>query len=216
MELKYYLYCFADLVLIATSFIYGIKFLKKRNFLLGGELLVVTFSATNLLVNALTEIPMYMNVSLFCDAFSRSYGIPIIGIAGLMAVSHRFKPSAFVDVLLFALGLVVTVVVWAGDFMKEPKPYFYLALWSAFSMYLVYFAVRLVRAGEKFQALSVILAMVFAQTIASIYDFYHIPGDDDHVVFYTFALLAWSLLGAAMYHAYCALERTQSRPQTLS
>lgn len=216
MELKYYLYCFADLVLIATSLIYGIKFLKKRNILLGGELLVVTFSATNLLVNALTEIPMYLNVSLFCDAFSRSFGIPIIAVAGLMAASHRFKPSAFVDVLLFALGLVVTVVVWAADFMKEAKPYFYLALWSLFSMFLVYFAVRLVRAGEKFQALSVILAMVFAQTIASIYDFYPIPGDDDHVVFYIFALLAWSLLGVAMHHAYCALERTQSRPQTLS
>ncbi|MYM93202.1 hypothetical protein [Duganella vulcania] len=216
MELKYYLYCFADLVLIATSLIYGIKFLKKGNILLGGELLVVTFSATNLLVNALTEIPMYMNVSLFCDAFSRSFGIPVIGIAGLMAATHRFKPSTFVDVLLFALGLVVTVVVWAGDFMKEPKPYLYLALWSAFSLFLVYFAVRLVRAGEKVQALGVILAMAFAQAIASIYDFYHIPGDDDHVIFYTFALLAWSLLGVAMYHAYCALERTQSRPQTLS
>lgn len=216
MELKYIIYCVADAVLIATSFIFGIKFIRKRNFLLGGELLVVTFSATNLLLNALTEIPMYMNVSLFCDAFSRCFGIPVIGIAGLMAASHRFKPSAFVDVLVFALGLLVTVVVWTADFLKGPKPYFYLALWSMFSMYLVYFAFRLVRAGEKFQALSVILVMVFAQTIATIYDFYHIPGDDDHVIFYSFALLAWSLLGVSMYFAYCALERTQTRLQTFS
>jgi len=216
MEFKYLAYCLADAVLIATSLIYGIKFLKKRNIMLGGELLVVTFSATNLLINALTEIPMYLNVSLFCDAFSRCFGIPVIAIVGLMAASHRFKPSAFVDVVLFTLGLVVTVIFWTADFLKEPKPYFYLVLWSIFSLYLAYFAVKLLRAGEKLQALSILLAMTFAQTIASIYDFYHIPGDDDHVIFYIFALLAWSLLGVAMYHAYCALERLQSKPQTFS
>ena len=216
MELKYIVYCLADVMLIATSLIYGIKFLKKRNYLLGGELLVVAFSASNLLVNALTEIPMYLNVSLFCDAFSRSFGIPVIGIAGLMAVSHRFRPSALVDVVLFALGLVVTVVVWTANFLSAPKPYFYLAMWTLFSVYLLLFAAKLVRAGEKLQAMNTILAMTAAQAIASIYDFYHIPGDDDHVIFYSFALLTWSFLGIAMYYGYCALERVHSRPQNLS
>ncbi|MTK63336.1 MAG: hypothetical protein F8N15_02080 [Methanobacterium sp.] len=214
MELKYYVYCLADIVLIATSFHFGIKLLKKRNYLLGGELLVVTFSATNLLINALTGLPAYLNVSLFCDAFSRSFGIPVITIAGLMAVSHRFWPSIFVDVTLFALGLLVTVIVWTADFLTAPKPFFYLTMWTLFSIYLVYFAVRLVRVGEKLQALNVVFAMVFAQTIASIYDFYHIPGDDDHAIFYTFAMLAWSFLGFALYYAYCALERAQTKPQS--
>ncbi|NHQ91933.1 hypothetical protein [Janthinobacterium lividum] len=216
MEFKYYIYCLADTVLIATSLNYGVKFLKKRNFLLGGEWLVVAFSATNLLINALTEVPEFLNISLFCDAFSRAFGIPVIAIAGLMAVTHRFKPSTFVDVTLFAAGLVVTVFVWEADFLIEAKPYFYLVMWTLFSVYLLGFAFRLARAGEKLQAASVVLAMLFAQTIASIYDFYHIPGDDDHVIFYSFALLAWSFLGFSLHHAYCALERLQSRPHSSS
>jgi len=209
MELKHYLYCFADVVLIATSFIYGVKFLRKRNFLLGGELFVVTFSATNLLINALTDKQVFLNLSLFCDAFSRSFGIPVIAIVGLMAVTHRFKASIFVDVVLFVLAMAGTAVVWSADFLVGPKPYFYLVMWTLFSIYLAYVATKLMRVGEKLQSISVIFALVFAQAIASIYDFYRIPGDDDHVIFYTFALLAWSYLGVAMYYGYCALERAQ-------
>lgn len=212
MEFKYYIYCFADIVLIATSLLFGVKFLKKRNFLLGGEWLVVAFSATNLLINALTAVPAFLNVSLFCDAFSRSFGIPVIAIVGMMAVTHRYQPSIWTDVALFAAGLVVTVIVWNADFLVQIKPYFYLALWTLFSIYLLAFAARVARAGQRLQALSVVLAMVSAQAIASIYDFYHIPGDDDHVIFYTLALLAWSFLGFASYPAYCTLERVQSRP----
>lgn len=54
MELKFYLYCTADLALIVTSFICGVKYFRKRNGLLGFESLVVTFSATNLMINAFT------------------------------------------------------------------------------------------------------------------------------------------------------------------
>ena len=212
MEIKYYFYIAATVVLIATSFFYGLKFIRKRNFLLAGELFVVTFSATNLLINALTEAPLFLQVSLFCDAFSRCFGIPIIGIAGLMTASNRFRPSTFVDLVLFSLGAVVTVIVWTADFLTGVKPYFYLVLWSAFSIYLVYFAIRLIRVNERLQALIVLAAMVAAQMIASIYDFYRIPGDDDHVIFYTFALLTWSFLGFAMYCGYCALERFQKQP----
>jgi len=211
MAFKYYVYCLAAVVLIATSFIFGLRFIRKRNFLLAGELLVVTFSATNLLINALSEVPAFLNVSLFCDAFSRSFGIPVIGIAGLMMASNRFRPSTFVDVTLFALGLVVTVIVWTADFLTGSKPYLYLALWTLFSIYLVYFAVKLVRVKENLQALTVLVAMIAAQAIASIYDFYRIPGDDDHVIFYTLALLTWSFLGFAMYYGYCALERAGNR-----
>lgn len=211
MAFKYYVYCLAAVVLIATSLIFGLRFIRKRNFLLAGELLVVTFSATNLLINALSEVPAFLNVSLFCDAFSRSFGIPVIGIAGLMMASNRFRPSTFVDVMLFAIGLVVTVIVWTADFLTGPKPYFYLALWTLFSIYLVYFAIKLVRVKEKLQALTVLVAMIAAQAIASIYDFYRIPGDDDHVIFYTLALLTWSFLGFAMYHGYCAMERAGNR-----
>ncbi len=91
--------------------------------------------------------------------------------------------------------------------MVEPKPYFYLVMWSLFSVYLVYVVKRLLSVGEKRNAVGVILALVSTQIIASTYDFYHIPGDDDHMIFYIFALSSWSYMSVSLYYAYCALER---------
>ncbi|WP_112187945.1 hypothetical protein [Ralstonia sp. GX3-BWBA] len=216
MEQKYYLYCLADFTLITASLIYGIKLLKKRNFLLGFEWLVVAFSATNLLTNALTGERMFLNISLFCDAFSRTAGVPVIGIAGMMAVTHRYKPSMGADVMYVLGALAATVVVWTADFMVGPKPYFYLVMWSLFSVYVVYVIKKLLSAGEKRIAFGVILALVSAQTIASIYDFYHIPGDDDHAVFYTIAMLVWAYQSVVFYYAYCALERVQEKELSLN
>ncbi|CAB3764067.1 hypothetical protein B7G54_25985 [Burkholderia puraquae] len=211
MELKFYLYCLADLALITTSLVYGVKLLRKRNCLLGFEWLVTTFSASNLMINALTGEHVFLNVTLFCDAFSRGFGVPVITIAGMMAVTHRYKPSFFTDVVYMAGALAGTIVVWTADFMVEPKPYFYLVMWSLFSVYLVSVVKRLLSAGEKRHALSVILALVSTQIIASTYDFYHIPGDGDHMIFYIFALLSWSYLSVSLYYAYCALERAQEK-----
>ncbi|MCW3521121.1 hypothetical protein K6Y79_38690, partial [Burkholderia cenocepacia] len=58
-------------------------------------------------------------------------------------------------------------------------------------------------------AASVTLALVSTQIIASIYDFYHIPGDSDHMIFYTLAMFSWSYMSVSLYFAYCALERAQ-------
>ncbi|AJG22379.1 hypothetical protein [Cupriavidus basilensis] len=216
MELKFYLYCLADLALITTSLIYGVKLLKKRNFLLGLEWLVVTFSASNIMLNALTGENVFYSIALFCDAFSRAAGIPIIAIAGMMAVTHRYKPSVLADVLYVLGALVLTVIVWGADFMVEVKPYFYLVMWSLFSVYLAYVVKKLLSVGEKFHAVSVTLALVSGQIIASTYDFYHIPGDENHVIFYIFALLTWSYQSVSAYYAYCALERAQEKELNLN
>ncbi len=211
MELKFYFYCLADLALISTSLVYGVRFLKKHNYLLGIEWLIVTFSATNLMINALTGAHVFFSISLFCDAFSRGFGAPVIAVAGMMAVTHRYKPSIFVDVVYLAGALAGTVIVWTAGFMVEPKPYFYLVMWSLFSVYLLYVIKRLLGVGEKRNALGVMLALVSTQVIASIYDLYHIPGDDDHMIFYIFALFSWSYMSVSLYYAYCALERARER-----
>ncbi len=216
MEFKYYIYCLADVALIATSSIYGLKLLKKRNFLLGLEWLVVTVSATNLLINALTGEHIFYSITLFLDAFSRTAGIPVIAIAGMMAVTHRYKPSIGADIVYVVGALAATVVVWTADFMVGPKPYFYLVMWSLFSAYLAYVVKRLLSIGETLNAVSVILALVSAQIIASTYDFYHIPGDDDHMIFYIFALFTWSYQSVSLYYAYCALERAQEKERNLN
>jgi hypothetical protein len=200
----------ADVLMVAAGATYGWKFLKKGNYLLGLEWLIVALSGTNFFFYALSGSEFLYSISFFFDAFSRASGFTVIAIAGLMAVTHKYKPSALADVAFFAISAVIAVVLVAADFVAPAKPVFYLLMWTVFSIYLAYFAWRLMAAGEKTHAWGVILALVTCQAIASIYDFYHIPGDDDqHTLFYIAALLSWAYAMFELYHAYGALERAE-------
>ena len=211
MEPKIIMLLLADLLLLASSLVYGLKFLRKRNYLLGVEWLVVTVSTTNLLIYLLSEWQTAYSISFFLDAFSRGFGIPVIATAGLMAVTHGYRPSMRADLLWFVASLAGTFVLVGTDFMKTPLPYFYLIMWTAFSVYIAYFAWRLKRAGAAGHAAAVVLALVAGQAVACIYDFYRIPGDEDQVIFFTLALTTWAYSLAAMYYAYGALERAETR-----
>ena len=210
MDLKFTILCLATVLLLATSLVYGVKFLRKQNYLLGLEWLVVTLSTSNLLIYLLSQAKLPYSISYFCDAFSRAFGIPVIATAGLMAVTHRYAPSKFLDIVFFAGSIAGTAFLVSADIMAKPLPYFYLFMWTAFSIYLAYFAYRFLRAGENRHALGVILALVSGQAIASIYDFYKIPGDEEQVIFFTLALTTWSYMLAQLYYAYGALERVEA------
>jgi len=200
----------SDALLLLGSLIYGVKFLKKGNYLLGLEWLVITVSTSNLMVYLFTEKPYLYNVSFFLDQFSRAVGIPVITIAGLLAVTHRYKPSVIADIVMFGVGIVIGLLFAFTGFAQTIKPYFLVAAWSVFSLYLVYFAMRLWKSGAKLQTVNVLALLVFSQIIASIYDFHPIPGDDElHSIFYTFALTVWAYLCVGLYYAYGALERAE-------
>lgn len=229
MELKLIAFLFADFAMVLSGAVYGWKFLKKDNVLLGLEWWVVAISGTNFFFYALTESQVLYGGAYFLDAFSRAFGLPVIGIAGLMAVTHAYRPSKLTDILWFAGGFAIAAVLMLvapeyravlgqyGDAalvhaITAAKPWLYLLMWTAFSCFLAYFAWRLFRAGERLQGWSIILALVAGQAIAIIYDFFKIPGDDaDHTLFYIAALSTWGFLMFALYHAYCALERAGSR-----
>ncbi|RQS04898.1 hypothetical protein [Burkholderia sp. Bp8998] len=211
MDLRTIGLCFAAVVLMATSFIYGIKFLKKRNYLIGLEWWVVTVSATNLLIYFSSGAQISYHISYFLDAFSRGFGIPVIATAGLLVLTHGYKPSLLADILFFVAGFVVAAILMSADFVMKVKPYLYVVMFAGFSIYLAYFIKRLVIAGEKLHALGMAVGLVTCQTIASIYDFYKIPGEETNVVFnFLFlALLTWSYFATELYYAYCALERAE-------
>ncbi len=163
MDLNFYILCLAVAVLVATSLIYGLKFLGKRNYLLGIEWLVVTFSGSNFLLYALGDAQLSYRISMFCDAFSRGFGIPVIAVAGLMAVTHRYRPAILVDVVFFMAAIAGTIVLVTADFAAQFKPYFYVAMWSAFSVYLAYFAWKLLNAGEGLHAFGVFMVLLTAR-----------------------------------------------------
>ncbi|MTW10104.1 hypothetical protein GM658_05770 [Pseudoduganella eburnea] len=209
MDFKTNVLLFSTSMLVVTSLVYGIKFFKRGNYLLGLEWLIVTFSGSNFLIFALAGIQGAYSISYFCDAFSRAFGIPIVTTLGLMAITHRFKPSLKVDAWLFATSFAGAVALVAVPSLAPFKPVFYVVMWTAFSFYLAYFAKRLFNAGEGGHAAGVIVVLILTQAIASIYDFYQIPGDTEHIVFYILAGLAWSSLCVELYYAYCALENAE-------
>ncbi|EDT43508.1 hypothetical protein [Burkholderia ambifaria] len=204
--------CLSSATLAATTGLYGFKFVRKRNFLLGFEWWIVTISASNAVIFFATESPVSYAISHFLDAFSRGFGMPVIAVAGLMAITHGYRPSTRQDVTLFVLATLGTIALVAGV-LQNALPYFYVAMWALMSIYLAGFVLRLVRAGHVFHALTTTIALVASQAIACIYDFYKIPGEETNVVFnfYVLALLTWSYLTATLYYAYGALERDAGR-----
>ena len=207
--------CLSSATLAATTGVYGFKFVRKRNFLLGFEWWIVTISASNAVIFFATESPVSYFISHFLDAFSRGFGMPVIAVAGLMAVTHGYRPSIRQDVTLFVLATLGTIALVAGV-LQHALPYFYVAMWTLMSIYLAGFAWRLARAGHALHALTTTLALVASQAIACIYDFYRSPGEDPNVfsIFYVLALLTWLYLTVALYYAYGALEREKGRSRT--
>jgi len=189
-----------------------VAFTRRKNYLLGGEFLIVGISATNFTVFLVTGWLVNYNAAMFLDAFSRGVGIPIIATLGLMAVTHNYKPSLASDVLLFLAGFAAAAIYFMSNSFKEFLPYFYVVMWLAYTAYLVYFVWLLARAREVLHALATALAGVAGLTIALRYDFFPIPGDDTKMLFMTLAFLTWSYSIVQSFYAYGALQRSKRTP----
>ncbi len=198
------------ILLIICGLYYGAAFIGRRNYLLGGEFLIVGISATNFAIFIVTGWLANYNVAIFLDAFSRGVGIPVIATLGLMAVTHDYKPSPLNDIVLFLAGFALAANYFMSSSFKLFLPYFYIVMWLAYTAYLAYFIWRLVRARELLHALATTLGGVAGLTIAFRYDFFPIPGDDSKMVFMTFAFLTWSYSIVQSFYAYGALQRSRS------
>ncbi|MBF6088440.1 transporter [Nocardia cyriacigeorgica] len=212
MSIKELLFAAADIWMIAVGFTYGIKFIRNyQNYLLGLEWIIVATSGTNFLIYGLLKAghdsPMYA-FAYFLDAFSRSVGITLILVLGLMKVTHRYKPSVAVDVGAFALAGVVGFVlsVYAEE-IGTPGKIFYIVANVLTTLFLIYFSKRLWEIGERGHAVWAGIATACGFVIAATYDFVHIPGDDaEHTIFYIFALSTWGLQMFTYYRAYRAFD----------
>jgi hypothetical protein len=197
------------ILLVVCGLGYGMAFVRRKNYLLGLEFLVVGISASNFTAFIATGWQANYNVAIFLDAFSRGVGVPVIATLGLMAVTHGYKPSIAKDLLLFVAGFAATCVYYLSGIVNDTLAFFYLLMWSLYTVYLCYFTWRLARAGEVFHALATVLGGAAGLTVALRYDFFPIPGDDTKMVFMTFAFLTWSYSIVQLYYAYGALERSK-------
>ncbi|WP_280236437.1 transporter [Nocardia cyriacigeorgica] len=220
MSLKELLFAIADIWMIAVGFTYGVKFIRNyQNYLLGIEWIIVATSGTNFLIYGLLKAghdsPMY-TFAYFLDAFSRSIGITLILVLGLMRVTHRYKPSVAVDIGAFALaGVVGFALSTYAEQIGTPGKIFYIVANVLTTIFLIYFSKRLWDIGERGHAVWAGIATACGFVIAATYDFVTIPGDDaEHTIFYIFALSTWGLQMFAYYRAYRAFDAYNKRVHT--
>ncbi|TXH26361.1 MAG: transporter [Mycobacterium sp.] len=215
MDLKTTLYALADIFMIAAGFTYGFKFIRNyQNYLLGLEWIIVASSGTNFLVFGLVgadETSPMFHAAFFLDAFSRSIGITAILVLGLMKVTHGYQPSIAVDIGVFGLAIIGGAVMYALFFPGMPTltgAVFYVVMNVLTTLFLFYFAWRLWRIGAQGNAVAVAAVTIAAAAIAGMYDFYRIPGDDQHhTIFYILALTTWAAQMTIYYYGYRALDR---------
>ncbi|MUL49861.1 transporter [Mycobacterium sp. CBMA293] len=217
MDLKTALYALADLVMMVAGFTYGFKFIRNyQNYLLGLEWIIVASSGTNFLVYGLigaNETSPMFHAAFFLDAFSRSIGITVILVLGLMKVTHGYKPSVAADVGVFGLAIVGGAVMslFAAD-LGVAGAIFYVVMNALTTLFLFYFAWRLWRISAHRNAVSVVAVTVAAAAVAGMYDFYRIPGDDQHhTIFYTLALTTWAGQMIVYYCGYRVLHDQNER-----
>lgn len=217
MDAKTALYALADLFMIVAGFTTGWKFIRNYgNYLLGLEWVIVASSGTNFLIFGLVGAdetsPMY-HLAFFLDAFSRSIGITVILVLGLMKVTHGFNPSVTVDIGVFGLAIVGGLIMsFFADDLGLAAAIFYVVMNALTTLFLFYFAWRLWNAGEHGNAIAVVVVSAAAAAIAGTYDFYRIPGDDDHhTIFYILALTTWACQMIVYYFGYRALHNSNDR-----
>jgi hypothetical protein len=225
MDVKGALFALADLLMIFAGFTYGWKFIRNyKNYLLGLEWIIVATSGVNFLVYGmlgLSQDSASFHVAIFFDAFSRSVGITLILVLGLMAVTHGYKPSRTVDIAVFALAAVAGLGLTLYALRTASPVTHHIGLAGALvlvsvnvltSIFLIYFAARLWRIGDRGHAVRVAVVTAMGAVIAAAYDFYQVPGDDgNRTIFYTAALTTWGLQLIVYYYGYRALDKSQGR-----
>lgn len=203
----------ADVWLIVVGFWFGWKFIRNYgNYLLGLECLVVGVSASNFLIGSLlgaAEGGIAYDISFFLDAFSRSVGFTLILVLGLMAVTHRYKPTIAVEIGVFALAIVVALFLrkFHDETLHIAPATFYVVANLLTTLFLVYFANRLWDSGARRLAIWTGLVTAAASVIAITYDFFPLPFDDQNrTFFYTAALTTWGAQGVVYFLGYRSLH----------
>ncbi|GGQ73843.1 transporter [Streptomyces flaveolus] len=216
--MKETLFLLADLWMIFAGYFYGWRFIRRYgNYLLGLEWMVVATSGSNFLLwsllGAKSDSVLY-DLAYFLDAFSRSVGITLILVLGLMKVTHRYKPSRSVDVAVFGVAIVAALFLrpfHGADLHTDRGAFwvsvFYVVVNLLTAAFLCYFVKRLWGAGARWPAVWTGLVTTAATTIAITYDFFPLPFDDaNRTIFYTAALATWGTQGFVYFRAYRALH----------
>jgi len=205
------------LALVTSGFWLGYRFWREGNMLLGAEWMILGFSAFNFVLWSLFRFQPSFEISMICDAFSRSIGIPVIATLGLAKLTHGFDVSKATKWLLLVGGFPLAYGLLAYPPIQPALPYALFACGIVANIFLLYFSWRLARVGERGHALGILLVNASFAIMALLEGIIAIPGDETNLVlnFFFIAGWVWAIGFAEIYFAYQALAR-HIAPQTSS
>lgn len=198
---------FATGLLAFVGYYYGYRFLLLKNYLMAFEWWIIGISASNMFVYQAAGIEMSGYIAAFLDAFSRSIGIPLIAVVGLMKAINGYEPSKSTDVFMFVFGGIVAGVLLFVPAGQAVSPYVLLVATLGYCLFAFWLSGLLFRLGRYLISICFILVTCLSIGIAAIYDFWVIPNDSTNVFFnfYTLAQLVWASGFALTYHVYTSL-----------
>lgn len=214
MDLRDILIASGMLALVVTGLGLGYRFWRQGNILLGAEWAILGFSAFNFALWVAFDFQLSFEISMVCDAFSRSIGIPVVATLGLAKLTHGFDVSKTTKWFLLIGGFPLAYGLLAYPPIQPALPYAFFACGLVANIFLVYFAIRLARVGERGHAFGIMLANISLVIMALFEGIIAIPGDETNLIlnFFFLAGWVWALGFAEIYFAYQALARHLTRP----
>lgn len=210
MSMRDVVMAISALSLTIVGIYYGARFIRIKNYLLGWEWVILGFSASNMLLAAVFQNAFFEGVAMYCDAFSRGVGFPLIATLGFIELFTGRKFSKGFDVLLFVGGALfawAARTIWIGSAGLEMT---YVILLPIFSLLMLYFAYRLCAAriyGHGVAMLAVVGALIYISLLEG--HFIVIPGEETNVLFnwLTLAMFVWAVAFTECFYAYHAYAK---------
>lgn len=144
------------ILLVISGLFYGAAFIRRKNYLLGLEFLIVGISASNFTTFIATGWQANYNIAIFLDAFSRGWECQL-SFARANGSYPRLQTVARQGYPHFCSWLCRYRRLFPVWNHQGIPPYFYVFMWSAYTLYLCYFTLQLARAGEALHTLATIV-----------------------------------------------------------
>ena len=206
----------AAALVVVVAGISGLALWKRQHYLLGDLSLLLAFSGISFLFYGVYDEPSAYTLSRLCDGAMKGLALPVLVVLGMLAATHRFRPSRRLSAGILWAVLLSGMLLETETSLVEIRTVMRLGVWCALTVFLWYVAARLFLAGEFMHALGVQILAISAQVVAM--PSYSVSTEltSGDVSCLIFEAVSASFLCAQLYYAVCALERANVRQTELA
>ena len=203
---------FASAALVFVGVLYGYKFLRLRNYLLGYEWWILAVSSSSGVLFAFWQVQAAGTLWHFLDLFSKLFGIPLIAGLGLLRVTHDYEPAPAVDAAVFAGSIIGSVYLFLHPELGRATEMAVLVANGGYGVVLSILTYQLFRYGLRFQGFLLMCTMALNIYVSLFEDFLVLASGDHmpvHLSKFVTASLTWSVSFWLTYVFYVSLARAK-------